>query len=185
MPAADSYEWRTAPCPECADPAARLVPGDSDRADILLCTRCPAHGRLPYRDPADIRARLPFGVLLAMRGGALRVGVPAVPHGLNAYTRSVVALATERGLLPVWRPSIRRHHVTLAAPGPEGGWGWMEVGARSGKILRATVHPQGRSAPGIRAAGPRAVRQLVARLCVPGAADGCGAVVPGAAAASR
>ncbi|MFG2298424.1 hypothetical protein [Streptomyces sp. NPDC048603] len=161
------------------------MPGDSDRADIRLCTRCPANGRLPYRDPADIRARLPFGVLLAMRGGALRIGVPAVPHGLNAYTRSVVALATERGLLPVWRPSIRRHHVTLAAPGPEGGWGWMEVGARSGKILRATVHPHGRSASGIRAVGPRAVRQLVARLCVPGAADDCGAVVPDAAAASR
>ncbi|WP_331735377.1 hypothetical protein OG590_40335 (plasmid) [Streptomyces goshikiensis] len=185
MLAADSYEWRTAPCSECADPAARLAPGDSDRADILLCTRCPAHGRFPYRDPADIRARLPFGVALAMRDGALRIGVPAAPHGLNVYTRSVVALATERGLLPVWRPSTRRHHVTLAAPGPEGGWGWMEVGARSGKILRATVHPHGRSAPGIRAAGPRAVRQLVARLCVPGAADDCGAVVPGAAAASR
>ncbi|MDH6544137.1 hypothetical protein M2167_006694 [Streptomyces sp. SPB4] len=136
------------------------MPGDSDRADILLCTRCPAHGRLPYRDPADIRAPLPFGVLLAMCGGALHIGVPAAPHGLNAYTCSVVALATERGLLPVWRPATRRHHVTLAAPSPEGGWGWMEVGARSGKILRATVHPHGRSAPGIPAAGPRAVRQL-------------------------
>lgn len=73
MPAADSYGWRTAPCPECADPAALLVPGDSDRADILLCTRCPMHNRLPYRDPADIRAHLPFRVVLAMRGGALRM----------------------------------------------------------------------------------------------------------------
>ncbi|MCY0946274.1 hypothetical protein [Streptomyces antarcticus] len=172
MPDADSYDWRTAPCPECADPAALLVPGDSDRADILLCTRCPMHNRLPYRDPADIRAHLPFGVVLAMRGGALRIGLPAAPRGLTAYTRTVVALATEHGLLPVWRPSTRRHHVTLAAPGPEGAWGWMEVGARSGKILRATVHPHGRGAPGVRATGPRDVRQLVARLSGPGSFAG-------------
>ncbi|MFI8769559.1 hypothetical protein ACIGN6_32270 [Streptomyces sp. NPDC053792] len=182
MPAADLYEWRTASCPECADPAARLVPGDSDRADILLCTRCPAHGRLPYRDPADIRARLPFGVLLAMRGGVLHLGVPAAPHGLNAYTRSVVALATERGLLPVWRPSARRHHLTLLAPGPDGVWGWMEVGARSGKILRATVHLHGRGAPGTGAAGPRAVRQLVARRAASGRSAGPEAAARDAAA---
>ncbi|MFJ3817817.1 hypothetical protein [Streptomyces sp. NPDC090056] len=173
MPAADSYEWRTAPCPECADPAARLVPGDSDRADILLCTRCPAHGRLPYCDPAVIRARLPLGVVLAMCDGTLRIGIPAAPHGLNTYTRSVVTLATEHGLLPVWRPSVRRHRVILAAPGPEGAWGWMEVGARSGRILRATIYPHGCSASGIRAAGPRDVRQLVASLSVPGSVAGC------------
>ncbi|MFE4206129.1 hypothetical protein ACFRSX_32575 [Streptomyces goshikiensis] len=185
MLAADSYEWRTAPCSECADPAARLAPGDSDRADILLCTRCPAHGRFPYRDPAHIRdrdpahirARLPFGVALAMRDGALCIGTPAAPHGLNAYTRSVVALATEHGLLAVWRPSTRRHHMTLAAPDPEGAWGWMEVGASSGRILRATVHPHGRSAPGIRAAGPRAVRQLVACLSASGQSVGPEAAV--------
>ncbi|MFE5715803.1 hypothetical protein ACFQ7J_33905 [Streptomyces sp. NPDC056501] len=161
------------------------MPGDSDRADILLCTRCHEHGSLGYPDLADIRARLPFGVVLAVRGGVLCIGVPATPHGLNAHTRSVVALATERGFFPVWRPSVRRHHVTLAASDPEGAWGWMEVGARSGKILRAAVYPHGRSAPGIRAAGPRAVRQLVARLSVPGSVAGCGAVAPGAAEASR
>lgn len=172
MPGADPYEWRTAPCPECADPAARLVPGDSDRADILLCTRCPAHGRLPYRDPADIRARLPFGAALAMRREVLHLGLPATPHGLNAYTRSVVTLAIERGYLPVWRPSTRRHHVTLAAPDPDGAWGWIEVGARSGKILRAAVHPHGRGAPGSRAAGAHAVRQLVAHLPAPGSSAG-------------
>ncbi|TDU67842.1 hypothetical protein [Streptomyces sp. KS 21] len=185
MPAADSYDWRTAPCPECADPAALLVPGDSDRADILLCTRCPMRDRLPYRDPADIRAHLPFGVVLAMRGGVLRIGTPAAPSGLNAYTRTVVAMATEDGLLPVWRPSTRRHHVTLAAPGPEGAWGWMEVGARSGKILRATVHPHGRSAAGIRATGPHAVRQLVARLSGPGSFAGCTAAEREAVEAPR
>ncbi|MFE6461485.1 hypothetical protein ACFVP0_28995 [Streptomyces cinereoruber] len=174
---ADTYEWRAAPCSECADPAARLVPGDSDRADILLCTRCPAYGRLAYRDPADVRAVLPSGVVLAMRDGVLHLGVPAAPD-VSAYTRSVVALVTERGFLPVWRSSARRHHVTLTAPGPDGAWGWMEVGARSGRILRAVVYPHGRGAPGIGAAGPRAVRQLVARLSDfgpfpgPGAAEG-------------
>ncbi|MEU2454834.1 hypothetical protein ABZ605_32695 [Streptomyces sp. NPDC012765] len=168
MPTADSYEWRTAPCPECADPIARLVPGDSDRADILLCTRCPAHGRISYHDPADIRARLPFGVVLAVRGGVLRIGVPAAPHGLTAYTRSVVEQATERGLFAVWRPSARRHDVILAAPGPDGAWAWIQVGARSGRILRAAAYPHGRNVPGVRAAGPRAVGQLVASLSVSG-----------------
>lgn len=62
--------------------------------------------------------------------------------------------------------------MTLAAPGPECAWGWMEVGARSGKILRATVRPHGRSAPGVRATGPRDVRQLVACLSGPGSFAG-------------
>ncbi|GAA1590633.1 hypothetical protein [Streptomyces globosus] len=170
MPDADSYEWHPAPCPECADPAARLAPGDSDRADILLCSRCLVHGRLPYRDPAEIRACLPFGVRLAMRGEVLHIGVPVTPHGLNAYTRAVVDLATERGFVAVWRPSRRRHEVIVAAPRPDGAWGWIEVGARSGKILRAAVYPHGRGRPGMRAAGSRAVRQLVERLPIPGAA---------------
>ncbi|MFJ6252638.1 MULTISPECIES: hypothetical protein [unclassified Streptomyces] len=171
MPA-DLYEWRTVPCPECSDPAARLVPGDGDRADILLCTRCPAHGRPAYRDPADVRAVLPSGAVLAMRDGVLCLGLPAAPHGLNAYTRSVVAMGAERGFLPVWRSSPRRHHVTLTEPGPDGAWGWMEVGARSGKILRGAIYPHGSRAPGTRAAGPHAVREMVTRLCTPGSFAG-------------
>ncbi|MFD9519710.1 hypothetical protein [Streptomyces sp. NPDC059979] len=159
--------------------------GDSDRADILLCTRCPAHGRLPYRDPADIRAHLPFGVVLAMRGEVLHLGLSAAPYGLTAYTRSVVNLATGRGFLPVWRPSVRLHHMILAAPGPDGAWGWIQVGDRSGKILRAAVHPHGRGAPGSRAAGAHAVRQLVAHLPAPGSSAGPQAAAEDAAAGPR
>ncbi|MEV7581586.1 hypothetical protein [Streptomyces erythrochromogenes] len=141
--------------------------------------------RLPCRDPADIRAHLPFGAVLAMSGGALRIGLPAAPRGLTAYARAVVALATEHGLLPVWRPSTRRHRVTLAAPSPDGAWGWMEVGARSGKILRATIHPHGRGGPGVQAAGPRGARQLVACLSGPGSFAGRAATEGGAEKAPR
>ncbi|MGY3341147.1 hypothetical protein ACVW0K_007340 [Streptomyces filamentosus] len=166
------YEWRPAPCPACADPAARLVAGDCDRYELLLCNRCPAHGQLPYRHLAEAQVALPYGAVLAMQGGVLRIGVPAAPPGLNAYTQAVVELATERGYVPVWRRSARRHRVVLTAPVPDGPWGWLEVGARSGKILRAVAYPDRRLASRVSADGPVAARQLVSGLPVPGSAAG-------------
>ncbi|MFE5795799.1 hypothetical protein ACFQ8C_24940 [Streptomyces sp. NPDC056503] len=169
MPATDLYEWRPAPCPVCADPAARLVSADGDRAELLLCGRCPAHGHLPYRHLAEVKAILPGGAMLTMNGEVLHIGTPAAPPGLNAFTRSVVELATQRGLIPVWYPSIRRHRVVLTAPVPDGVWGWMDVGARSGRILRAEIHPNERCAPGTSADGPHAARRLMGGIPVPGA----------------
>ncbi|MEU3607078.1 hypothetical protein AB0E83_16765 [Streptomyces sp. NPDC035033] len=96
--------------------------------------------------------------------GVLRIGVPAAPPGLNARTRAVVELAAERGFIPVWHHSPRRHRVVLTAPVPDGAWGWLEVGARSGEILRAGVYPDGCRAPGIKAEGPSAARRLMKRL---------------------
>ncbi|MFI8515293.1 hypothetical protein ACIGHB_29615 [Streptomyces sp. NPDC085460] len=164
MPDEFPYEWRPAPCPVCQDPAARLVAADRDRSALLLCGRCPAYGKSPYRHLSEVHAILPLNAVLAMGGEVLRIGVPAAPPSLNPYTQAVVKLATERGFIPVWHRSPRRHRVILTAPVPDGAWGWLEVGACSGKILRAGAYPKGRRTPGVGAEGPRAARRVMDRL---------------------
>ncbi|MFC9260825.1 hypothetical protein ACFRFJ_42345 [Streptomyces hydrogenans] len=183
MPDDARYEWRPALCPVCVDPAARLVRGDSDRFELLLCVRCPDHGQLPYRDLAEVLAVLPRGAVLAMRGEVLYIGAPAAPPGVNAYTQSVVAGAVERGFVPVWHASPRRHRVVLTAPVPDGAWGWLEIGARSGRILRAGAYPDGRRGPEVSADGATAVRRLVRGLRGP--VSPSGATARGVAADPR
>ncbi|MER7108855.1 hypothetical protein [Streptomyces sp. NPDC000229] len=167
------YTWQPAACPTCKDAEARFFPGDSDRADIVLCSRCPHHGHLPYYDPYELLKMLAPTQVLAMTADGLYVGTPVGPDGLTPPTLAIVDLAASNGLRPTWRTGSVRHTLVLSALEPRGAFGWVMVGARSGKILRAQLtHHDGAIAT---ATGVKAVRDLIASLppspCPPPAAN--------------
>jgi hypothetical protein len=59
----------------------------------------------------------------------------------TTVTEQIMKLAEQAGLRPIWRGrygGIRE--ILLNAPGEAGVFGVIEVGARSGKVLRATLH---------------------------------------------
>ncbi|MFB8442688.1 hypothetical protein ACFC7A_26920 [Streptomyces niveus] len=155
-----THTWRPAACSTCQDPEARLVRGDSDRTDIVLCTRCLEHGHLPYYAPQDLVKELAPTQVLACSSGFLQIGTPLPPDGLAPSTARVVDLAETKALRPGWRTGRVRHDLILSAPGPHGPAGWITVGARSGKILRGTIT----SATTRHAKGVQAVRALIAAL---------------------
>ncbi|MDW6058145.1 hypothetical protein SAZ11_08585 [Streptomyces sp. FXJ1.4098] len=178
----DTYIWKPAICYVCADPNSRLAPGDSDRADILICNRCPANGHTPYRDWLEVAAALTPPQKLAVQADMLMVGTPAEPDGLTPYTRGVADLAESKRLRPTWRTGKVTHTLVLSSPGPHGASGHITVGARSGKILRALLkYPSGSVTTQAKATGTNAVRELLAGLspsqCPPGcdapSADAC------------
>ncbi|WP_445517348.1 hypothetical protein [Streptomyces sp. NEAU-174] len=159
----DTYIWKPATCYVCADPDSRLAPGDSDRPDILICNRCPAHGHPPYRDLLDVATALTPPQKLAMRADTLMVGTPAEPDGLTPYTLGVANLAESKRLRPTWRTGKVTHTLVLSSPGPHGVSGHITVGARSGKILRALLeYPTDSITAQANATGTNAVRELLA-----------------------
>jgi hypothetical protein len=160
---ATKYTWQPASCPTCNDPEARLVSGDSDRADIMICTRCPHHGGPSYHDPRTLLSSLAAGQVLAMRDEILCVGTPATPEGLSKYTLGLVRLAQSKGMRATWTAGKRTHHLHLSCLGPHGASGFITVGANSGRILRGHI-THGNDGPTVHAEGTTAVRALIAPL---------------------
>ncbi|MCX4681359.1 hypothetical protein OG413_45465 [Streptomyces sp. NBC_01433] len=69
----------------------------------------------------------------------LRADVPIAPHGLTTYTQRIVDLAASKELRLTWKTGKAVHLLRLAARGPHGVNGHVIIGARSGKVLRATL----------------------------------------------
>ncbi|WP_328491233.1 hypothetical protein [Streptomyces zaomyceticus] len=84
--------------------------------------------------------------------------------GCTAYTAAILRTAHAKGLRPTWgqdRGNARR--IVLNAPGPNGAFGSIQIGKRTGKVLRAEVIP-GNDRAAIHATGTNAVRTLIASL---------------------
>ncbi|PNG16078.1 hypothetical protein, partial [Streptomyces cahuitamycinicus] len=93
--------------------------------------------------------------------------------GLTAYTVGIIRLAEKEGLRPSeggTHRGVRR--IALNAGGKHGTFGTLQIGKRSGKVLRIElIHGNG----GIerRAQGPSNVRLLLAAERVHACPDGC------------
>ncbi|MFD3514846.1 hypothetical protein [Streptomyces sp. NPDC058657] len=61
------------------------------------------------------------------------------PFAVLGYTRRILDAARAKGLHATWTTGKRIDVVDLAAPGPHGARGRLEVGARSGRVLRGSV----------------------------------------------
>ncbi|MFF4531700.1 hypothetical protein ACFY1P_20810 [Streptomyces sp. NPDC001407] len=162
------YTWSPYPCTTCKDPQARFVPEDSDCPNSLLCTRCLHHGHLPYVTLEALKSRVAHGQIVALRGGVLQVATvqgDPVPEGLTAYTRRIADLAESKGLHIIWRSGSSGgcwHRLVLRPHGPHGVRGDMDIGVRSGKVLRAQLlYPDGSS---VRWEGAGAVREGLANM---------------------
>lgn len=84
--------------------------------------------------------------------------------GLTAPTVGVIRLAHAQGLRPAWgapRGNVRR--IVLNFPSSHGPFGSIQIGRKSGRVLRAEIVPgNGRAA--IHPHGTNAVRELLRRL---------------------
>lgn len=176
MEPATTYAWRPAACSVCQDPQARLVRGDSDRTDIILCTHCPLYGHLPYQHPQNLVATLAPTQVLAMRGGFVQIGTTRPPEGLAPSTRRLLDLAAAKALRCGWRPGRIRHDLIVSVPGLHGPIGRITVGARSGRILRGWITACGTTRT---ARGARAVRSLITALPTVSRAHRCTADTAG------
>lgn len=94
-----------------------------------------------------------------------RADIPVAPHGLTAYTRSIVDLAASKELRLTWQTGKAKHVLHLAARGPHGATGHIVIGTRSGKVLRATLaYPSEHGATHRTAEGTNDVRALLTNL---------------------
>ncbi|MFD9047768.1 hypothetical protein [Streptomyces zaomyceticus] len=140
--------------------------GDSDRADVLLCGQVLAHQHLPYHHPADILRTLAPTQVIAMFDHVLHVGTPVPPTGLAPATQGVFTAAAAQDLRPTWLKGTVRHRMILDSPSRNGLSGAVEVGARSGRVLRAHITDRS-TGKAFSASGPRAVRILIESLACP------------------
>ncbi|MCZ1011973.1 hypothetical protein [Streptomyces lydicus] len=91
--------------------------------------------------------------------------IPVAPHGLTAYTRSIVSLAASKELRLTWQTGKAKHLLHLAARGPHGATGHIVIGTRSGKVLRATLaYPSEHDVTHKTAEGTNDVRALLTNL---------------------
>ncbi|MER6109298.1 hypothetical protein [Streptomyces hirsutus] len=177
----DAFKRRAMPAPPMAQFAA-AGPDVRAHAVNVLARLTTAHNDLhAARTPEDVTTCLQAALTLHdtyQRIMATLVGEPAAPVGepaatvvdestpldltdVSAYTVGIIRLAESKGLRPTdggAHRGVRRIH--LNAGGPHGTFGTIQIGQRSGKILRAEVI-QGNGGTPRRAKGTNAVRALL------------------------
>lgn len=58
----------------------------------------------------------------------------------TAYTKGILRQAEHVGMTPTWQPARQGiTRVSLSAPGPHNVFGTIQIGARSGRVLRAEL----------------------------------------------
>ncbi|WP_331762507.1 hypothetical protein OG612_45600 (plasmid) [Streptomyces sp. NBC_01527] len=90
--------------------------------------------------------------------------------GCTAYTVGILRLAHTKGLRPQWgEPRGNARRIVLNAPTQEGAFGSIQIGKRSGKVLRAEII-HGNAGQPRQCSGTNAVRAALAALPTPAAA---------------
>jgi hypothetical protein len=81
--------------------------------------------------------------------------------GLTVYTVGIIRLAESKGLTASWgKPHGNSRRLLLNGVGPHGTFGHVEIGRRSGKVLRATL-VLGNGGRSVSAEGVAAVREVI------------------------
>ncbi|MFI1012602.1 hypothetical protein [Streptomyces sp. NPDC020965] len=161
------------------DDASRILGGDS-RVIESLPLNDTSTGECLYAELIRAQVDGHNTLTLTRSRGAVEIrsfaaAVPIAPHGLTTYTRGIVDLAVSKGLRLSWDTDRSSHLLSLTSPGPHGARGYVRVGARSGKVLRAALEcPSEQGVTHVRVEGTNRVRALLAGLspsaCVPGCA---------------